>query len=399
MARNRRFQDGQLIKRGKRKQVWVGRWWEDVIGSDGSRGRVRRSEILGAVAEISTRRQARKLLSDRLRPINAGEYRPQATWTLQSFIQDRWLPEVLPTLKYSSKQHYEYITNHHLLPVFGNVQLRLISRDVVQSFLFAKLKSGLSWKTVKHIRTTFGTILQAAVMQDLIFDNPVRKTRFPRQGRVEEKVPISPEKLRELLAVLPEPSCSLVWLLALTGLRIGELLALCWQDIDFATGVLRVRQSVYEGHFDEPKSRRGKRVIPMSAKCREVLESCKPAEAEPNTLVFATGNGTPLSRRNLLKRELKPACEKVGLKGANWHWLRHAFATLLDAVGTPLGTVQALLGHSSSEITREVYLHSIPADARKAVEKVEGLVIGPNVIGPKWTQVAEEPATTSTLIH
>jgi integrase len=67
---------------------------------------------------------------------------------------------------------------------------------------------------------------------------------------------------------------------------------------------------------------------------------------------------------------------------------------LLDAVGTPLGTVQALLGHSSSEITREVYLHSIPADARKAVENVEELVIG-----PKWTQVAEEPATTSTLIH
>jgi integrase len=394
MARNRRFQDGQLIKRGKRKQVWVGRWWEDVIGSDGSRERVRRSEILGAVAEISTRRQARKLLSDRLRPINAGEYRPQATWTLQSFIQDRWLPEVLPTLKYSSKQHYEYITNHHLLPVFGDVQLRLISRDVVQSFLFAKLKSGLSWKTVKHVRTTLGTILQAAVMQDLIFDNPVRKTRFPRRGHVEEKAPISPEKLRALLAVLPEPSCSLVWLLALTGLRIGELLALRWQDVDFVTGVLRVCQSVYEGHFDEPKSRRGRRVIPMSAKCREVLESRKPAEVEASALVFATRNGTPLSRRNLLSRELKPACEKVGLKGANWHWLRHAFATLLDAVGTPLGTVQALLGHSSSEITREVYLHSIPADARSAVEKVEGLVIG-----PKWTQVAEEPATASTLIH
>jgi hypothetical protein len=55
----------------------------------------------------------------------------------------------------------------------------------------------------------------------------------------------------------------------------------------------------------------------------------------------------------------------------SWHWLRHANATLLDAVGTPLGTLQALLGHWSSEITREVYLHSIPADARKAVEKVE----------------------------
>jgi hypothetical protein len=61
-----------------------------------------------------------------------------------------------------------------------------------------------------------------------------------------------------------------------------------------------------------------------------------------------------------------------------WHWLRHANATLLDAVGTPLGTVQALLGHSSAEITRVVYLHSIPSDARAAVQKVEDLLIGPS---------------------
>jgi integrase len=65
--------------------------------------------------------------------------------------------------------------------------------------------------------------------------------------------------------------------------------------------------------------------------------------------------------------------------------LRHAHATLLDAVGTPLGTVQALLGHSSSEITRETYIHSVPADARRAVGDVEKL------FGPKWTQVPIQP--------
>jgi integrase len=74
--------------------------------------------------------------------------------------------------------------------------------------------------------------------------------------------------------------------------------------------------------------------------------------------------------------------------------LRHANATLQDAVVTPLGTVQALLGHSSSEITREVYVHSIPADARAAVQKVEDLLIG-----PKWTQVVEIPKTGSRLIQ
>src|SRR5205809_1900490 len=74
--------------------------------------------------------------------------------------------------------------------------------------------------------------------------------------------------------------------------------------------------------------------------------------------------------------------------------MRHANATLLDAVGTPLGTVQALLGHSSSEITREVYLHSISADARTAVEKVEDLLKR-----PKLTQVAISWGNGSPLIQ
>ena len=86
--------------------------------------------------------------------------------------------------------------------------------------------------------------------------------------------------------------------------------------------------------------------------------------------------------------------QRVGLAEANWHWLRHAHATMLDAVGAPLGTVQALLGHSSSEITREMHLHSLPADARNAAQKVEDLMIG-----PKRTQVPDFPEMKSTLIH
>jgi integrase len=77
------------------------------------------------------------------------------------------------------------------------------------------------------------------------------------------------------------------------------------------------------------------------------------------------------------KRQLAPACENLGLNGITWHLLRHCNATLLDRVGTPLGTVQALLGHSSAEVTRGIYIHSLPQDARQAVEKVEQMLIGP----------------------
>jgi len=396
LTRNRRFQHGTLFKRGTRRKVWVARWWEEVIGADGQLEHIRRSEILGTVAELPTRRDAERALSDFLRPINRGDLRPQAACTFRDFVQNNWMPDVFPTLKYATKKHYEYITNLHLLPAFGDMQLRLISRDVVQNFINAKLRSGLAWKTVKHMRTTLGTILTAAEVRDQIAENPVRKTRLPRRGPVAERAEIAPDKIRALLESLPEPSRSLATLLVFTGLRIGELLALRWRDVDLEAGVLRVRQTVYEGHFDEPKTKRSNRTLPLCPKAIEILRGRQTATA-PDALVYATRKGSPLSRRNLLNRQLSPTADTIGLKELNWHWLRHAHATLLDAVGTPLGTVQALLGHSSAEVTREVYLHAVPADARKAVEKVEELLTKP--IGPKWTQVLAEAKSSSALIH
>jgi integrase len=120
----------------------------------------------------------------------------------------------------------------------------------------------------------------------------------------------------------------------------------------------------------------------------------KPSVANPDALVFASREGSALDRYNLTNRQLKNTCKNLGPVGVNWHWLRHANATLLDAVGTPLGTLQALPGHSSSEITREVYLHSIPADARAAVEKVEDLLKR-----PKLTQVPIAWGNGSPLIQ
>jgi integrase len=386
MTRKQRFQRGSIFKRGKRNKVWVARFLEDVIGPDGTVKRIRRSEVLGLVAEIPTRGKAERLLADLLRPLNSSEFRPSSARTFRDYVESCWLPEMLPTLKYSSKRHYQYLLRVHLYPMFGEMQLRLITRDAVQLFHSAKLRSGLSWRTVKGLRTAFGTIMGAAEMAGLIPSNPVRKTRFPRRGPMKQRADIAPKKIRELLDALPEPSRSLAWLLVLTGLRIGELLAVRWKGVDLEQGMLRVTESVYDGHFDVPKTERSRRTIPLSVKAIQILMARKPAVVNPEALVFATSSGTPFDRHNLSRRQLKSTCEKLDLKGVSWHWLRHANATLLDAVGTPLGTVQALLGHSSSEIAREVYLHSVPADARAAVAKIEELLNCPKLsqVSPSW---------------
>src|SRR6266576_1349815 len=161
LARKKHFQHGSLFKRGKRSKVWVARYWEPVVGSSGEAKRVRRSEIIGTVAELPTRRDAELVLSNKLRHLNSANYHPRSCCSLRDFVQE-WEPQVLPTLKYATQRHYKYVVQTHLLPVFGNVQLRLISREAVQNFLAARLKQGLSWRTVRHLRTVLGTILATA---------------------------------------------------------------------------------------------------------------------------------------------------------------------------------------------------------------------------------------------
>jgi integrase len=388
MAR-RGFQQGSLFRRGTRKKVWVARWWEDVIHTDGTFGRLRRSEVIGAVADYPTRRRAMQVLSQRLGSINSGKARPQSIRTFGAFVKDDWMPVVLPTLKYATQKHYKYMLDVHIVPAFGKRQLRELTREELQSFLSRKLNGGLSWETVHHFKCGLSKILSAAEEWGYISENPAQKTKLPRRQHGAERAVLTPVQVRSLAAALNEPARSITLLLVLTGLRVGELLALRWGSVDLNARLLRVCETVYDGHFDQPKTKRSARTIPIGTETAEILAALRPADVDPKALVFATREGLPLERWNPLRKHLKPAAKKLGLPGVTWHLLRHSHATMLDSVGTPLGTMQSLLGHSTPEITREIYLHAVPEEQRRAVESVERLVFG-----PKWTQVPA-PAQTA----
>jgi integrase len=393
MAR-RGFQQGSLFQRGTRRKLWVARWWEDVIQTDGTLGRLRRSEVIGTVAEFPTRRLAMQALSLRLGSINSGKARPQSIRTFGTFVKEDWTPVVLPTLKYATQKHYRYMLDVHLIPAFGERQLRELTREELQSFLSRKLNSGLSWETVHHFKCGLSKILGAAEEWGYITENVAPKTKLPRRQHGSERVVLTPIQVRNLAAGMNQPARSIMLLLLLTGLRIGELLALRWGSIDLKRRLLRVCETVYDGHFDQPKTKRSARTIPIGKETAEILVALNPPAVDPKALVFATRKGLPLDRWNLLRKHLKPAAKTLGLPGVTWHLLRHSHATMLDGVGTPIGTMQSLLGHSTPEITREIYLHAIPEEQRRAVESVERLVFG-----PKWTQVQTPMRQTSTTVN
>ncbi len=384
----RRYQTGCLrVRSGKRRKVWVARWREDVISPDGTLSRSLRSEVLGPVSEICSRREAQKLLESRLRPINQGRQRPQSTLLFEQFVREHWEPAMLPTLKAGSARYYGIQLRCHLLPALGSKRLCDITRIDVQCFLSEKRRQGLSGSSVHGIRTTLSKVLQAAVEWNLLEQNPARGIRLGDRAPKTERLYLAPPEVLRLLPSLSEPCHTLVLVAVLTGMRIGEILALRWKHLDLLRGIIQIRESMSEGRFGSPKTRSSKRDVPISEPLRQALESqrmqCR--QTGPEDLVFATRTQTPLNPKNLLRRVLRPACVNLELPLISWHSFRHTHATMLGEVGESLRTAQAILGHSDLGTTM-IYAHAIPESQKRAVDKVAEILF-PNV--PKFSAATE----------
>src|SRR5438477_1542206 len=145
MAR-RRYQKGNIRKRGKRNPVWELQWWIDCILSDNSIGRGRESRILGLVSEM-TLRQARKAAEEILRPINDGKALPYSTLNLGDFVGQFFIPLAFPILKASTRKRYQSTLDLHILPAIGTKRLGDISTVDLQRFILQKFDNGLGWET------------------------------------------------------------------------------------------------------------------------------------------------------------------------------------------------------------------------------------------------------------
>lgn len=180
-----------------------------------------------------------------------------------------------------------------------------------------------------------------------------------------------------------------------TGLRVGELLALRWQDIDLDKNALNVRQSLGriktfdEGSsaksklaFGEPKTKAGKRLIPLPHHVVSLLKQHKRNQAEEKlklgsgfnkeNLVFCSLSGTPIDPKNF-DRKFKSILKRAGLEKINLHILRHTFATRMLELNEHPKVVQEILGHANISITLDTYSHVLPEIKHAAAQKIEHL--------------------------
>ncbi len=346
-----------------------------MLQPDGSITRIQRAETLGPVSIIN-RQKARAILQERVGAVNQGQRRPQAAITLNDFVRVEWRPNAELALKKSSVRYYGFQLSHQILPVLGASCLCDLTRSQVEALLSDFRRKGHAGATIRGVRATLSTVLQAAVERGYLEKNPVHGIRIREADSKPQRRFYSPAQIRQLVRELTEPCRAVVSIAVLTGLRIGEILALRWKRVDLLRNTIEVSETFSDGAFGSPKTRSSNRVLPMSLVLRTVLENHRAGAGviAPDSLIFTTAKGTPLSSKNLYNRVLAPACDRIKQPRISWHSFRHTHATQLAEVGESIKTARALLGHSDLATTLNMYAHVIPRSQRRAVERVAGIL-------------------------
>lgn len=289
-------------------------------------------------------------------------------------LLDKFLEDVAAhSLKRTTLNMYEVLIRVHIKPALGKYKLVSLTPMLLQSFYTDKLNEGLSTKTVKHLHALIRRTLNQAIKWNLLATNPCSRVTPPKVIKKPFET-LTEGEARQFLAAVANHRFYPLYVLALTtGMRRGEVLGLRWEDVDFKNKSLSIVQTVQaingQIRIAPPKTSGSKRTIHLSEYALSVLK-------EYNTggmgLIVTTASGKPVSPRNLV-RHFKLMLEREGLPNIRFHDLRHTAATFLLKENVHPKVVQEMLGHSSIQITLDVYSHLLPSMQSEAAGKMDGI--------------------------
>jgi integrase len=311
---------------------------------------IRRGTMRAPVA-ITIREAGEALIegmrSGRVRTRSGDRYKPSAIRGYQAALRDR------------------------IVPILGGKRLGDVQRREVQRIADDLLAEGRDPSTIRNALMPLRVIYRRAVEDGDVAVNPCTNLRLPAVRGRRERI-ASPEEGQRLLTVLPERDRP-IWATALyAGLRRGELMALRWEDVDLAVGVIRVERSYDDkGRVEiEPKSRAGQRTIPIVGALRDVLIEHKARQGRDGGLVFGTSAERPFQPSNLWRRAQR-AWKRAGLEPIGLHEARHTFASVLIAAGVNAKAITAYMGHASIQTTYDLYGKLMPGSESEAAALVD----------------------------
>ena len=380
---------GTIVKRetGYFISYDIGKVWDE------QKGVWKRRKKMEKVPPPNNKKHAEKLLTERLTQLNRGEFIEDSKITFAEF-QQLWMEKYAigeGQIRSSTLDLYSGHLRNHLVPAFGAMELAKIGAEEIQGFKAEKTASGLSPQTVKHLLRLLRQMMDHAIDWGYLRSNPAKKIRNPKIPRRDMDC-LSPEEVRLFLRHVPERWYPFMMTAIVTGLRIGELIAMKWSNLDWNTGRyfvkstwLRPRGGV-PARIDEPKTDASIAAVDLTPSCLEALKRHRARQSEERLqagekyqnedLVFATPLGTYVDPWNITKRVLKPALTAAGIRTIRFHDLRHTCASLLISKNVSPKYIQKQLRHSSIEMTFDRYGHLFPESNMEAVAKLEDAIGG-----------------------
>lgn len=264
------------------------------------------------------------------------------------------------------------IIRNHLVPMLGKYRLNQLSHSVIQN-AFNERSKNYKGKTLNNIRSVLHNALKDATVSGLLVNNTAEDIKIPK---IEKKKvqPLSADEIKLFLDACKDDTFEFLYYFDLnTGLRKGELLGLTWDAVDLDTGVIQINKQLSKSTYfkgseyilDSTKTDSGNRKIVIAGEVLDRLRKWRRLQTEREELVGAEWNnewnlvftndfGGPISPDTLIKH-LRKIREKINRPDLTLHSLRHTYGTLLAEQGLPLATLKNLMGHSSIDVTIDVY--------------------------------------------
>jgi integrase len=372
MTKRHRHQYGSLKRESRKKgpDVWTFRWYE--TQTDGRR--TRRKEVLGTVEELPTLSRAEAAADALLADINKFARQPfvpeMSFEALAAHYIEYELPDDPgePKKAYSTSVTYKRYLRKWITPRWRSYSIRDMQPIEVEEWLH-RLNAANGTKA--KIRNIMSAVFTHAIKYGFLRTvNPMKSVK--QSDSIEaEQIVLQIHELNALLRELKDPCYTMAFLDAATGLRISELLALQWQDVDFGRLHIKVRRAIVYGVVGECKSKASKRTLPIDAALAELLLRWRHLSlySGETDWIFASpyANGAkPYVPGMLIRRHLKPAALRAGItERIGWHTFRRTLATLLVENGNNVKVVQELLGHAQSKVTLDTYAQAVTTAKRE----------------------------------
>jgi integrase len=368
------MQQGSVIRSERRHgpAVWEFRWREP--GPDGKRKH--RRMVIGSVEELADESSARNAVAGLQVGINRGDPRlrskPLTLSDLADHYRQRELNPDTVWKTHSTKVTYEGYLNKWILPRWRSHTLGQISAGEVELWLRSL---PLARSSCAKIRNLMSVMFNHGMRHEICDRNPIR---LVRQSAKRRKIPelLSVSEVQRLIAALPLRERTLVLLDFGTGLRMSELFALKWSDINFHTCEISITRSIVMQVVGPCKTEASQKPIPLDTHLAEALQVWREHTRyrAPDDWVFAspeTGGRHPYWGQCLLRKFIRPAAARIGItRRIGWHTFRHTYSSLLRATGADIKVVQELLRHASSRVTLDTYTQAVTPHKRKAQSEV-----------------------------